>query len=41
MRRARGQVKEGTWGGTTNSKGLLKNDVETHSYRSLLKYIHI
>lgn len=34
------RIKEGLWGETTNSTGLLKGCVGTLYYRSLLKYIH-
>lgn len=35
------EYKEGTMGGTTNTKGHLKNHKETYHSSSFLKYIHI
>lgn len=34
-------IKEGTCGGTTNTKDFLKSHVETHSCSILFKYVHV
>lgn len=35
------QVEECIWGGTTNTKGFLKSQVETYHCGSFLKHVHL